>query len=230
MRASAWAVISAGSSPLARGLHGVGRELDLLARIIPARAGFTKTYRTSRTEGGDHPRSRGVYSVRSTMQGPRRGSSPLARGLRRVLRYDEALRGIIPARAGFTRQSPGHHARSRDHPRSRGVYASSGIPYSSAQRIIPARAGFTRAGRPPARSRPDHPRSRGVYPGMRVMAAEEMGSSPLARGLRPVVTHIHDEVGIIPARAGFTGARPPPTPPTTDHPRSRGVYSSSRST
>ena len=50
----------------------------------------------------DHPRSRGVY-----------------------LRVDASgLRGsrIIPARAGFTKDSAGKALIRRDHPRSRGVY------------------------------------------------------------------------------------------------------------
>ena len=33
---------SGGSSPLARGLHRLGEFLAALARIIPARAGFTR--------------------------------------------------------------------------------------------------------------------------------------------------------------------------------------------
>ena len=70
-----------GSSPLARGLRWqfllrLGR-----ARIIPARAGFTRSGPLRRGRHRDHPRSRGVYV------GVRRnfsmlcGSSPLARGL-----------------------------------------------------------------------------------------------------------------------------------------------------
>ena len=50
------------------------------------------------------------------------GSSPLARGL---LRHPTAVllqRGIIPARAGFTRSGRGRGMRAGDHPRSRGVY------------------------------------------------------------------------------------------------------------
>ena len=50
----------------------------------------------------------------------------------------------------------------------------------------------------------DHPRSRGVY---------------LPTSLRKLRRH-----RIIPARAGFTRARAPESPPGPDHPRSRGVY------
>ena len=50
------------------------------------------------------------------------------------------------------------------------------------------------------------------------------GSSPLARGL--LYDHLPPEqvTRIIPARAGFTIGSLPPSAPTRDHPRSRGVY------
>ena len=50
------------------------------------------------------------------------------------------------------------------------------------------------------------------------------GSSPLARGLPPVVRAIEQAPGIIPARAGFTGDDAIPENYDGDHPRSRGVY------
>ena len=50
------------------------------------------------------------------------------------------------------------------------------------------------------------------------------GSSPLARGLLRHPLSQCVEIGIIPARAGFTPATPSPAPTTPDHPRSRGVY------
>ena len=53
----------------------------MYARIIPARAGFTKgeiDYTLSRP---DHPRSRGVYRRHQQVQEYPQGSSPLARGL-----------------------------------------------------------------------------------------------------------------------------------------------------
>ena len=91
-----------GSSPLARGLPQDGLLDAGAARIIPARAGFTsvRSPRTSRIP--DHPRSRGVYATAFPDVHPRVGSSPLARGLRRMI-------GRRPAPPG-------------DHPRSRGVY------------------------------------------------------------------------------------------------------------
>ena len=132
----------------------------------------------------------------------------------------------------------------KDHPRSRGVYRVPPISSCSRAgssplarglhrmelrryirpRIIPARAGFTCGVRADEGPFWDHPRSRGVY---RVMDRETVlreGSSPLARGL-PAWPDIDVAAGrIIPARAGFTSRRQDSSPPTRDHPRSRGVY------
>ena len=153
----------AGSSPLARGLLSPTSTDEEGERIIPARAGFTP--RTGPTGGAtrDHPRSRGVYSWGPRPRSWASGSSPLARGLRRVGVVRVLVRGIIPARAGFTRCRLRSTWPARDHPRSRGVYASGGcegavragssplarglpVPLTRAAAgigIIPARAGFT---------------------------------------------------------------------------------------
>ena len=72
----------------------------------------------------------------------------------------------------------------------------------------------------------DHPRSRGVYATAQFKKLSNEGSSPLARGLLLIGQDHGRACWIIPARAGFTGS-PPRRPSTrTDHPRSRGVYSS----
>ena len=111
-----------GSSPLARGLPVVGRPGAGGDRIIPARAGFTS--RASRGVSGsrDHPRSRGVYEEQAEKAKLSEGSSPLARGLLSRASWMRLLRGIIPARAGFTPPSSPRPGRPSDHPRSRGVY------------------------------------------------------------------------------------------------------------
>ena len=132
-----------GSSPLARGLLGrqravqrergiiparagfTGRRLRVRGRhprIIPARAGFTDSRGARLKHFGDHPRSRGVYLTGRRIHLPFGGSSPLARGLLRRTRCGRQTPGIIPARAGFTRQVRSSSTRSSDHPRSRGVY------------------------------------------------------------------------------------------------------------
>ena len=233
-----------GSSPLARGLLNLPGVLGPLGRIIPARAGFTRPWGSRPGPRRDHPRSRGVYSWRRSTPRPMRGSSPLARGLRVGDHGVRVLRGIIPARAGFTRPGPGAAGTGGDHPRSRGVYrARHGLrrrrpgssplarglharpgPAADRRRIIPARAGFTWWRASCRRRRWDHPRSRGVYRAERIEDDEEFGSSPLARGLPRILQERDHLLRIIPARAGFT-RRPSAAPATQpDHPRSRGVY------
>ena len=172
------------------------------------------------------------------------GSSPLARGLRRLASPLVELSRIIPARAGFTGAGPRGPLRRGDHPRSRGVYAHAAMitaeiagssplarglrcPYHPGPRpgrIIPARAGFTRVRVVEGCRRRDHPRSRGVYGGVLRPTAVQVGSSPLARGLLEILSEAVEDLGIIPARAGFT-RRPRGAPRSSgDHPRSRGVY------
>ena len=161
--APATASSPAGSSPLARGLpHGPLRGLRR-PRIIPARAGFTRSCRSAYGDAGDHPRSRGVYQSGGLWIGAVLGSSPLARGLPSHSIQWRDHPGIIPARAGFTRNDHPPLALSWDHPRSRGVYRlrlragrreqgssplARGLPLDGEQvavggGIIPARAGFT---------------------------------------------------------------------------------------
>ena len=216
-----------GSSPLARGLRERTGHESRQTGIIPARAGFTTSSPGSSTNSPDHPRSRGVYEGGALGIGCGLGSSPLARGLRPgPVRGDES-RGIIPARAGFTRRWRRSRRRSRDHPRSRGVYLeldrtgrrfrgssplarglrSLAVDHPRITGIIPARAGFTPAGRTPTRGRADHPRSRGVYSDRRLLFDQDLGSSPLARGLLRRLGRDHAQRRIIPARAGFTECR-----------------------
>ena len=72
------------------------------------------------------------------------------------------------------------------------------------KRIIPARAGFTEPEEERKHENTDHPRSRGVYSSSSSAHREAVGSSPLARGLRPQTKIVKVTHGIIPARAGFT--------------------------
>ena len=233
-----------GSSPLARGLQDTCLTAHKLTRIIPARAGFTRSSPARTRRCGDHPRSRGVYPWRPSAMAVWRGSSPLARGLHRAQALGPLALGIIPARAGFTARPSTPSPGRSDHPRSRGVYWRT---FSSIFRtegssplargllrvegratvvlgIIPARAGFTsccRGWRPWTR---DHPRSRGVYLAPLAPPHRGVGSSPLARGLLPHGRGDLPDVGIIPARAGFTLANLTAAIARLDHPRSRGVY------
>ena len=233
-----------GSSPLARGLLLGEAVRGLRDRIIPARAGFTGMLPTLGVLATDHPRSRGVYVSNSSPACCHVGSSPLARGLPRLIIGSPTRCRIIPARAGFTalrRSGPWH---SGDHPRSRGVYKIRHTPTPTFQGssplarglrghpladgrlpgIIPARAGFTPTGRYKDIHRWDHPRSRGVYAVPREDDEDIAGSSPLARGLRQARRQARADARIIPARAGFTVGRSRRCAAAADHPRSRGVY------
>ena len=91
-----------GSSPLARGLLDPCDWSIIMSGIIPARAGFTCTGSSPSQTDWDHPRSRGVYGGVVLKETTFSGSSPLARGLRRVRLGLVLQQGIIPARAGFT--------------------------------------------------------------------------------------------------------------------------------
>ena len=193
---------------------------------------------------GSSPLARGLPFGSALRQRPEPGSSPLARGLLAQVVGQFRHGRIIPARAGFTQQHPIERGPHPDHPRSRGVYVdpveveaaidgssplARGLrllprPGGRRGRIIPARAGFTR-GWPPASSLlRDHPRSRGVYDPVTCAGPCGVGSSPLARGLRPAATTRAPLTWIIPARAGFTTPFSIPPRVFADHPRSRGVY------
>ena len=195
----------AGSSPLARGLRDGDDAPCDGDGIIPARAGFTTSAARAAAPPPDHPRSRGVYHLERARPAAAEGSSPLARGLRRIPPRRRGRSRIIPARAGFTAPAARTGRPAADHPRSRGVYATSGrrrdrpsgssplargLPVrpggeALADRIIPARAGFTPIFRTPLLVHRDHPRSRGVYPASPCWYEDSQGSSPLARGLPP---------------------------------------------
>ena len=238
----------AGSSPLARGLLRGHAHQAPGRGIIPARAGFTRWVGLIGLTYRDHPRSRGVYTRPSFWTASPPGSSPLARGLPADPPPQDSGRGIIPARAGFTRAPPVASAGGPDHPRSRGVYPEAEIATLTATgssplarglllrvgaeaddvRIIPARAGFTWDRLGEAAREADHPRSRGVYGSVVRVTVGSWGSSPLARGLRDLVGAACVPGGIIPARAGFTPRARGLPDPAPDHPRSRGVYAASR--
>ena len=197
-----------GSSPLARGLQLNSASAPRRRRIIPARAGFTR-HRPPRPGGApDHPRSRGVYLNRRCSRSSSSGSSPLARGLHRVVIRPDSYSRIIPARAGFTSARWIHAALRPDHPRSRGVYL---------------------AGQVAARGRDgSSPLARGLRALDHLTVHPAIGSSPLARGLPRRRVGGGVLARIIPARAGFTPWASPSPPTPEDHPRSRGVYSAAR--
>ena len=172
-----------GSSPLARGLPDRAFIWAVRARIIPARAGFTCSGPPGSRSCWDHPRSRGVYAVTTPGGYTVGGSSPLARGLLGAQDGAAGAVGIIPARAGFTVRTRERHRRTRDHPRSRGVYGRAVGGAYAPQGSSPLARGLLGA-------------SKTSYSGA--------GSSPLARGLLAMDASQDVPAGIIPARAGFT--------------------------
>ena len=94
--------VSGGSSPLSRGIPGGGESVVGATGIIPALAGNTKTTRLRPDAPGDHPRSRGEYSIPSEFLSLTRGSSPLSRGIRSGWQVYSDHSRIIPALAGNT--------------------------------------------------------------------------------------------------------------------------------
>ena len=172
--------------------------------IIPALAGNTGAVCGSSTLRPDHPRSRGEYAEPTRCRSPWYGSSPLSRGILVV---------AVP------RESDGV-----DHPRSRGEYGSDAGTSFKTMRIIPALAGNTNHETMNPTASWDHPRSRGEYFDLVDERGEELGSSPLSRGI-PATRHTTPQrPRIIPALAGNTPWNGTPSPPCRDHPRSRGEY------
>ena len=233
-----------GSSPHTRGLLPDVVGAVAVGGIIPAHAGFTSWPCGAPRTSWDHPRTRGVYSRGVPWRRRWLGSSPHTRGLLERKASRARSNGIIPAHAGFTPCRRRSHRPGPDHPRTRGVYDRFSIgflpvagssphtrglhPAAGGQLpghgIIPAHAGFT-AGRPRVSSpRADHPRTRGVYAMKNLTGGVIGGSSPHTRGLRGEGPRPVRRPGISPAHAGFTRGWAGRRTPSTDHPRTRGVY------
>ena len=173
----------AGSSPLARGAHGLQRVGHPRQRLIPARAGSTATCTPTSARRRAHPRSRGEHTWEAFTPLNRDGSSPLARGALPAAGGGRQGARLIPARAGSTPSRPPRWWRRPAHPRSRGEHLTPGTldgntagssPLARGALapaddlgllvgLIPARAGSTSASRwsrcPPRA----HPRSRGEH-------------------------------------------------------------------
>ena len=198
---SAWRF---GSSPLARGKHRRRRADGHARRLIPARAGKTRTSPALTRREQAHPRSRGENWRAGLRHIYCPGSSPLARG-KQSPRYARGRRiGLIPARAGKTSGSRATAVRRAAHPRSRGENFPACLRRKSScgssplargkrvragrrrgrGRLIPARAGKTGYRRRTWGRAPAHPRSRGENLMVTTPPRMQIGSSPLARGKR----------------------------------------------
>ena len=231
--------LAEGSSPPARGAQHTLFEYGQGIRIIPACAGSTGGTKPSGITYEDHPRLRGEHQAYTDQTLVNDGSSPPARGAPWCSWTYRCGAGIIPACAGSTAAPASRGRRSADHPRLRGEHRAAGVlirwgsgsspPARGAlpaqrrpppqDRIIPACAGSTSRPRKPRRHLSDHPRLRGEHP--RLFRPDRLtgGSSPPARGARPVGNLRGREHGIIPACAGSTRSHQFPSPLRADHPR-----------
>ena len=177
----------------------------LLARLIPAHAGKTRTPWPGRYGQAAHPRSRGENTWLLPRGQRARGSSPLTRGKRQQAGKTLDVLGLIPAHAGKTLSPRPRRQSSEAHPRSRGenentnqrgllIVGSSpltrgkpvgGVLGNLCPRLIPAHAGKTNWEGCQASPRAAHPRSRGENLQSSVRGSRRRGSSPLTRGKLP---------------------------------------------
>ena len=231
-----------GSSPLTRGKQLPDLQKRVLAGLIPAHTGKTKSPGGCQGCGWVHPRLRGENVRALAFVVPIVGSSPLTRGKRGLHRVPHDHRGFIPAHAGKTQWSPLRMGVAWAHPRSRrenlkqstgAIEAVGSSPLTRGKRVppgsargrsglIPAHAGKTRTWSRWTRSGRVHPHSRGENVHTMVCPPCWRGSSPLARGkpsLRRPSSRSH---GLIPTHAGKTSHNPAHRSASTAHPRSRG--------
>ena len=147
---------------------------------------------------------RGEYCKTSSTILPKRGSPPLARGVQKESLFHNRFPRITPACAGSTSSFRWGLLHPRDHPRLCGEYFQkksrvrllSGSPplargvqsrywnYSPHFGITPACAGSTACCNIQGALRRDHPRLRGEYLLGRSLRTLQLGSPPLARGVR----------------------------------------------
>ena len=174
----------AADHPRIRGVHTVLEPgAHALFGSSPHTRGARRTTGSSSPRARDHPRIRGVHAPVVSIPYREWGSSPHTRGAPYPMRYTDEQSGIIPAYAGCTTSDMGSGGWHQDHPRIRGVHASSApsidarrgssphtrgarpeeYPGEDHERIIPAYAGCTATGWPAAAGAEDHPRIRGVH-------------------------------------------------------------------
>ena len=233
-----------GSSPLARGTPRHIKCPGEHHRLIPARAGNTRSRARTSSSCSAHPRSRGEHCAWRVTVSPICGSSPLARGTPEHLSYRLGGRRLIPARAGNTRETQNGTPYLTAHPRSRGEhsreYSVIGCLLGSSPlargpltprargvaiiRLIPARAGNTLSMFLEWRLFTAHPRSRGEHFHDASATRAGAGSSPLARGTLRKVSYALGPSRLIPARAGNTQVEGFADFSASAHPRSRGEH------
>ena len=114
---------STGSSPRGRGKLGEWSAQWLSSRLIPARAGKTRTCRPELTSRAAHPRAGGENFARYSRRVIAPGSSPRGRGKQRLKRKCKTPFRLIPARAGKTHPEQPADPCAPAHPRAGGENA-----------------------------------------------------------------------------------------------------------
>ena len=130
-----------GSSPLARGPRPRCERPPCHRGLIPARAGTTSSARRAHDIKRAHPRSRGDHGVDAWYAPGETGSSPLARGPPATPPPRCTVAGLIPARAGTTRQNVKSLQAGGAHPRSRGDHMTTAPTRRVAQGSSPLARG-----------------------------------------------------------------------------------------
>ena len=193
-------------------------------RLIPARAGKTRTRLGRVRAGRAHPRAGGENTCQPVSGDRVRGSSPRGRGKRPWWRRWPRRGRLIPARAGKTPWSPRHTSAGRAHPRAGGENSVKSVvakPINGSSPrgrgklemrllgrrglgLIPARAGKTKRSQRQTRQTRAHPRAGGENTCGLARADIVEGSSPRGRGKRQGIQDAIGACGLIPARAGKT--------------------------
>ena len=233
-----------GSSPLARGTHGLIHKEGSAGRLIPAHAGNIYAPSSFSPSAPAHPHSRGEHPFQTQRRDSGGGSSSLTRGTPLRPSGESGVGGLIPTHAGNTLKSTHCMALTRAHPCSRGEhvlaetrgeggYGSSPLargtchsvrPSRCSPRLIPARAGNTFTSSRLTGIIPAHPRSRGEHVAPRPDGYVNPGSSPLTRGTPALLTDHDVSRGLIPTHAGTIRVTRQTEARTPAHPRSCGEH------
>ena len=212
--------------PRGRGTDPMQPERHHCDRFIPARAGNASSTRALPPKRTVHPRLRGEHRHADSAVALLNGSSPPARGTRKVRKRSSAHLRFIPACAGNTRCRARGFPQAAVHPRLRGEHleprnddeadAGSSPPARGtlvvkamqpvAGRFIPACAGNTSRKRDIRMPGTVHPRLRGEHSEIADSTAAPSGSSPPARGTLRQIKKCGVLPRFIPACAGNTAA------------------------
>ena len=173
-----------GSSPHARGTPSHQACAGNGRRFIPACAGNTVTDGIAAIVSAVHPRMRGEHFAVVASASIAAGSSPHARGTRR-LRFRRSIPTPVHPRMRGEHTDEAHHFKvvAGSSPHARGTLQD-GAAAVGQTRFIPACAGNTPFAAGARYCGPVHPRMRGEHSGHQGQRSKMNGSSPHARGTR----------------------------------------------